>query len=60
MVLAELDLPHEIEPVAFDSVKKPEFTKINPNGRFVKASSVLDVLTNTIVGCQLSTTLTGT
>ena len=33
IVLAELDLPHEIEDVQFADVKKPDFLKINPNGR---------------------------
>ena len=48
MLLAELDLPHEIEPVAFDSVKKPEFLKINPNGRSVRAAPVMGMFTDTM------------
>jgi glutathione S-transferase len=33
MVLEELGLPHEINPISFPDLKKPEFLKINPNGR---------------------------
>ena len=33
MLVEELGLPHEIIPVSFGDVKKPEFLKINPNGR---------------------------
>jgi len=33
MLLAELGLPHEIEPISFPDLKKPEFLAVNPNGR---------------------------
>lgn len=33
MVLTELGLPHEIIPIPFPDLKKPEFLAINPNGR---------------------------
>lgn len=33
MVVAELNLPHEIIPIAFDKVKEPDYLTINPNGR---------------------------
>ncbi|KAF2447378.1 glutathione S-transferase [Karstenula rhodostoma CBS 690.94] len=33
MIVKELGLPHTIIPVSFDDVKKPDFLKINPNGR---------------------------
>lgn len=33
MILKELDLPHERIEVALSDVKKPEYTKHNPNGR---------------------------
>jgi glutathione S-transferase len=35
MVLAELGLPHEIIPLAFADLKKPEFLNVNPNGRYI-------------------------
>ncbi|KAK3315160.1 glutathione S-transferase Ure2-like protein [Apodospora peruviana] len=33
MVLNELGLPYEIDPIPLSDVKKPEYTAINPNGR---------------------------
>ena len=33
IILAELGLPHEIVPIQFSEVKKPEYLAINPNGR---------------------------
>jgi glutathione S-transferase len=33
MILDELALPYENEPVGFTEVKKPKYTAINPNGR---------------------------
>ena len=33
MIVAELQLPHEIIPTEFADVKKPDFIAINPNGR---------------------------
>jgi glutathione S-transferase len=33
ILLEELGLPYEATPVALGDVKKPEYTKINPNGR---------------------------
>ncbi|CBX93478.1 hypothetical protein IAQ61_009172 [Plenodomus lingam] len=33
MLAKELNLPHEIEPISFPDLKKPEFLAINPNGR---------------------------
>ena len=33
ILVEELGLPHEIIPVSFGDVKKPDFLKINPNGR---------------------------
>jgi glutathione S-transferase len=33
IVLAELDLPHEITPIPLSKVKEPSYTAINPNGR---------------------------
>lgn len=33
MVLSELEIPYEIIPISFEDVKKPEYLKINPNGR---------------------------
>ena len=33
ILVEELSLPHEIIPVSFEDVKKPDFLKINPNGR---------------------------
>ena len=32
-LLEELSIPYETSPVAYADVKKPEYTKINPNGR---------------------------
>jgi glutathione S-transferase len=33
IILSELSLPHTIIPLPFSSVKSPEYTAINPNGR---------------------------
>ncbi|KAI1359694.1 glutathione S-transferase [Xylaria arbuscula] len=33
MILEELGLPYEIENVAFEDIKKPEYLAVNPNGR---------------------------
>ncbi|KAF2848742.1 glutathione S-transferas-like protein [Plenodomus tracheiphilus IPT5] len=33
MIAQELNLPHEIHPISFPDLKKPEFLAINPNGR---------------------------
>jgi len=33
LILAELGVPHEIDPIGFPDLKKPEFLAINPNGR---------------------------
>jgi glutathione S-transferase len=33
MLLKELEIPHEIIPIGFADVKKPDFLAINPNGR---------------------------
>ena len=33
VILAELGLPHEINPIPFSEVKKPDYLAINPNGR---------------------------
>ncbi|KAF2431726.1 glutathione transferase 2 [Tothia fuscella] len=33
MLLAELDIPHNIIDIPFPDIKKPEYVKINPNGR---------------------------
>jgi len=33
IILNELGLPHEVIPVAWDDIKKPAYTAINPNGR---------------------------
>jgi len=33
ILLEELGLPHEIVPVPFSDVKKPDYITINPNGR---------------------------
>lgn len=33
MVLEELDVPYEIEPIRFEDIKKKPFTDVNPNGR---------------------------
>jgi len=33
ILAAELDLPHEIVPIAFPDLKKPEYLAININGR---------------------------
>jgi len=33
MILEELGLPHEIIPVPFSDIKKPEYLALNPNGR---------------------------
>ena len=33
IILAELGLPHEIVPIQFSEVKKPDYLAINPNGR---------------------------
>jgi glutathione S-transferase len=33
MILEELGLPYEIDPLGFADVKKPEYLAVNPNGR---------------------------
>ena len=33
ILLKELDIPHEIVPISFPDLKKPDFLAINPNGR---------------------------
>lgn len=33
MVAEELSLPYDLEDIQFDQLKKPDFLKINPNGR---------------------------
>lgn len=33
ILLEELDIPHEIVSIPFPDLKKPDFLKINPNGR---------------------------
>lgn len=33
MVCEELGLPYEVEDLAFDVLKKPDFIAVNPNGR---------------------------
>ena len=33
IILAELGLPYEIDPIPFSEVKNPEYLAINPNGR---------------------------
>lgn len=33
IILAELDIPHEIIPFPFSDIKKPEYLTLNPNGR---------------------------
>jgi len=33
MLLAELEIPHNIIDIPFPDIKKPEYMKINPNGR---------------------------
>jgi len=33
MILEELGLPYEHQPIAFADIKKPEYLAVNPNGR---------------------------
>ena len=33
MVIAELGIPHEIVPITFPDLKKPDYLALNPNGR---------------------------
>ena len=33
ILLGELGIPHEIDPIQFSDVKKPEYLAVNPNGR---------------------------
>jgi len=33
MILRLLDIPHEIEAISFEDLKKESFLKVNPNGR---------------------------